>query len=469
LWNQQSGVTVVNRESATSSKVASDQQICDLLETFSRFGVDLGLNRILSLLEAMGSPHQQVPVIHVAGTNGKGSVCAYLSSVLSQAGYRVGRYTSPHLVSWCERITVNEQPIAAEVLLQRLQQVVNHIDLALPSPTQFEVFTAAAWQHFAESHLDVAVVEVGLGGRLDATNVVAHPLVSVITSLSRDHWQRLGPTLADIAGEKAGILKPGRPAVVGPLPPEAEAVVQNRLKKLDCPMVWPHPAISLGQGKAEYRDGSKTLVYNLPFPGKHQLVNSAVAIAALQSLIRQGWTIPDHAIINGIAQAKWPGRLQWVQWQPPEGTRVPLLVDGAHNAAAATMLRRYVDDELSQNLPTQKATAVPPSVIWLMGMLSTKDHREVLAALLRPGDSLHLVPVPDHATAKPQDLAQLAVRLCPDLVQCQTHSSLREGLDAIAQRSARVRVLCGSLYLIGHFFKTEEGIHTFIPEIDHHP
>src|SRR6476646_9084330 len=195
-----------------------------LLNRFGHFGVHLGLERIQRLLAELGNPHQQVPIIHVAGSNGKGSTCAYLSAVLTEAGYRVGRYTSPHLVDWCERICLNEQPIAPEVLAQVLQQVEAAIAPDQPSPTQFEVITAAMWLYFAQQQVDIAVVEVGLGGRLDATNVCDRPLVSVITSISREHWQRLGPTIADIAGEKAGILKPNCPAVVGPLPPEAQAV-----------------------------------------------------------------------------------------------------------------------------------------------------------------------------------------------------------------------------------------------------
>lgn len=444
-----------NSKPLISRQAELEQQIHDRLEQFGRFGVDLGLDRILRLLAAMGTPQQQVPVIHVAGTNGKGSVCAYVSSVLSQAGYRVGRYTSPHLVSWCERITINEQPVSPELLLQHLQQAIAHIDPSLPSPTQFEVLTAAAWLHFSISQVDIAVVEVGLGGRLDATNVVNAPLVSVITSLSRDHWQRLGPTLAHIAGEKAGILKPRRPAVIGPLPPAAKPVVHKRLMELACPVVWPQPAIALGGSKAKYGLPGEELVYTLPFSGEHQLVNSAVAIATLHSLRDQGWSIPDAAIIQGIAQAKWPGRLQWVSWQPSEGASMPLLIDGAHNAAAAIMLRRYVDGELASRFEQGDVNQAPFPVAWLIGMLSTKDHREVLAALLRPGDSLHLVPVPDHASAAPQELANLAQDLCPELAQCRTHDSLHQGLEAIADVPSPLKVLCGSLYLIGHFFKTE--------------
>ncbi len=429
----------------------NEQQIQALLEPFGRFGVELGLGRIQRLLEALGRPQGQVPLVHVAGTNGKGSVCAYLSAVLTAAGYRVGRYTSPHLVSWRERIALNEQPIEADTLVQRLRQVVAAIDPAPPSPTQFEVFTAAAWLHFAEAGVDLAVMEVGLGGRLDATNVVDMPLVSVITSLSREHWQRLGPTLADIAGEKAGVLKPGRPVVVGPLPPEAEAVVQARLEALNCPVVWPAPAVRLDDGQVRYGSGEEAVTYPLTFLGDHQLVNSAIAIATLYTLRGQGWTISDDAIAQGMGLARWPGRLQWMTWgRGPQP--YPLLIDGAHNPAAALVLRQYVDHWwASQPGP-------PQGTVWLMGMLATKDHGDIFAALLRPGDALHLVPVPGHESAQPEDLRAIAQAVCPDLARCEAHGSLRAGLVALEQHPAPLRVLCGSLYLIGHFLATESRL-----------
>jgi dihydrofolate synthase/folylpolyglutamate synthase len=172
------------------------------LKPYQRFGVHLGLERILLLLEKLGNPQQKVPIIHVAGTNGKGSVCAYLSSILTAAGHKVGRYTSPHLVNWTERICINELPIAEEKLINLLEIIQQKIPENEPdTPTQFEVITAAAWLYFAQEKVDIAVIEVGLGGRLDATNVVSNPLVSVITSLSMEHWLILGPTLRDIALE----------------------------------------------------------------------------------------------------------------------------------------------------------------------------------------------------------------------------------------------------------------------------
>lgn len=432
-----------------------------LLDSFGRFGVDLGLDRILHLLHRLGDPQRRVPIIHVAGSNGKGSVCAYLASVLAAAGYRVGRYTSPHLVSWRERIGVNDAPIAGDDLYRQLQRVVAAIDPAQPSPTQFEVFTAAAWLHFAEVQVDLAVIEVGLGGRLDATNVVDRPLVSVITSLSREHWQRLGPTLADIAGEKAGILKPGCPAVVGPLPPEAEVVVKDRLATVGCPVVWPEPAVAADPDQAICPWDGGTVTYALPLPGEHQLVNSALAIATLQQLRHQGWPITPAAIQTGMANTQWPGRLQWVNWVAPSGEPQPLLVDGAHNPAAAMVLRRYVDSWVDSWLGRRENQVMPPNpppatgVTWLMGMLTTKDHREVFEALLRPGDRLYLVPVPEHLSADPAELAAIAQAVCPTLAHCQTYPTLAAGLAAMIQPPAPLRVFCGSLYLIGHFLATE--------------
>jgi dihydrofolate synthase/folylpolyglutamate synthase len=437
-------------------------EIDAILNPFQRFGVHLGLERIQKLLADLGNPHHSVPVIHVAGTNGKGSVCAYLSAVLTEAGYRVGRYTSPHLVDWNERICLNEQPISTEALAELLLQV----QAAIPedsedSPTQFEVITAAAWLYFAQQQVDIAVMEVGLGGRLDATNV-CRPIVTIITSLSREHWQVLGPTLADIAREKAGILKPGCPAVVGQLPPEAKAVVEQRINELGCPKVWVKPAVELPPPTPPYQGGEQEelpsftkggtkggfrmhwaeyegIQYPLPLLGEIQLSNSAIAIATLQILSSQGWQIPEKAIASGMAKTTWLGRLQWTTWQNHR-----LLIDGAHNPAAAIALRQYVD---TLNTP----------VTWVMGILSTKDHAEIFEAILRSGDQLYLVPVPDHSSADPNALATLAASICPELANCHTYPDLFTGLQAatsnIAEASERLIVLCGSLYLVGYFLQ----------------
>lgn len=430
--------------------------IDSLLQPFQQFGVRLGLDSSQKLLANLGNPHHQVPVIHVAGTNGKGSVCAYISSVLTEAGYRTGRYISPHLVDWIERICINQQPISSKEFCKLLQEVKAAIFPNDDLPTQFEVITAAAWLYFAQEKVDVAVVEVGLGGRLDATNVCEQPLITVITSISREHWQRLGPTVADIAREKAGILKSGCPAVIGPLPPDAEQVVRSRVLELQCPIYTPQPARQIAAGWAEYErlgGGEKghPIKYPLPLQGQIQLTNSAIALCALEILQQKGWQISEQAIINGMAKTQWPGRMQWINWK-----NYKLLLDGAHNPAAAQVLRNYVDILLNP----READIFPffdtPSkigVTWVMGMLSTKDHQEIFQALLRPNDQLYLVPVPNHSSANPEELAKLARDICPELSICNTFPDVTSALEDAFSSTDDLVVLCGSLYLIGHFLK----------------
>jgi dihydrofolate synthase / folylpolyglutamate synthase len=428
-------------------------EIDRLLAPFHQFGVNLGLSRIQNLLIAMGSPQISIPMIHVAGTNGKGSVCAYLSSVLSTAGYRVGRYTSPHLVDWNERICIDGEPIRTETAIMVLKEAIAAIDPQLPTPTQFEIVTAAAWVYFAQSNIDIAVIEVGLGGRLDATNVCDRPLATVITSIGLEHWQQLGDTIAKITTEKAGILKPNCPAIIGTLPPEAIAVVTDRIKDLNCPTVWVKPAVKVPESVfaptdifsidrlpwVEF-DGIK---YPLALRGEIQLTNSAIAIATIQTLRQAGWEISDRDLVTGMANTQWMGRIQPVTWQGHQ-----LIIDGAHNAPAAIALRAYID---TLNTP----------ISWIVGMLSTKAHRDILAALLRPGDRLYLVPVPDHSSADPAALADLANTVCPDLTSITTFSSLTPALTAAATTtSTHQLVLCGSLYLLGHFLKETRSSQT---------
>jgi len=419
--------------------------IDSVIQPLQRFGVRMGLDRIVNLLANLGNPHHQIPIIHVAGTNGKGSVCAYLSSVLTEAGYRTGRYTSPHLVDWTERICLNEQPISSEELSKLFQQVQAVIRPEDESATQFEVITAAAWLYFAQQQVDVAVVEVGLGGRLDATNVCLEPLVTIITSISREHWQQLGPTVADIAREKAGILKHGCPVVIGTLPPEAEKVVRSRALELECPIFTPQPARQLAPGWAEYQtiQNSKLIKYPLPLAGQIQLTNSALALAALEILQQSGWQISEEAIINGMAKTQWPGRMQWTTWKNHK-----LLLDGAHNTAAAQVLRDYVDSLDTVN---------HKPINWVMGMFSDKDHADILAALLRPGDRLFLVPIsvepsPGRTSADLDYLANLAYNICPEVSDRQIHPDLFTALEAATTDD--LIVLCGSLYLVGDFLAT---------------
>ncbi len=435
-----------------------------LLAPFHQFGVNLGLSRIQALLTALDSPHLSVPIIHVAGTNGKGSVCAYLSTILTAAGYKVGRYTSPHLVDWNERICIDNEPISTESAVAAIDRVITAIDPTTPTPTQFEIVTAAMWLYFAQSQVDIAVIEVGLGGRLDATNVCANPLATVIVSISLEHWQQLGDTVAKIAGEKAGILKANCPAIIGTLPPEAIEVVAERIAALNCPATWVKSAIEIPKPRSTPQASlsadslpwvkSGGIEYPLALLGEMQLTNSAIAISTIQTLRQSGWKISDESIVTGMANTQWRGRIQWMTWlvgvrnasASTEASALrnrQLLIDGAHNPAAAIALRQYVD---TLNTP----------ISWVMGMLSTKSHLEIFQALLRPGDRLYLVPVPDHSSADPVELADIARSVCVGLDSIDTYPDLITGLTvAMATTATYQPVLCGSLYLLGYFLKLQ--------------
>lgn len=416
--------------------------INSLLHPFQNFGIHLGLTRIKNLLASLNNPHYHVPIIHVAGTNGKGSVCAYLSSILTQAGYKVGRYTSPHLINWNERICLNDKPIESEKLVELLLQIKQVINPNQESPTQFEFITAAAWLYFAESKVDIAIMEVGLGGRLDATNVCDNPLISVITSISKEHWQRLGSTLAEITTQKAGILKKKCPAVIGNLPLEAAKVVQNKVNELNCPTIWVKEAQEIykenNQEKWAVYEG---IEYPLKLLGNVQLINSAIAIACVQILQQKGWQISLNAIQEGMRKTHWRGRIEWIKWRDHN-----ILIDGAHNPASAKVLAEY----------THK---LGKPISWIMGMLSTKDHEDILKSLLREGDDLYLVPVPDHSTAEPEQLAKLAQNIGPKLQQINTYTDIFIALDQAILNNGnneKLLVICGSLYLLGYFLANQQ-------------
>jgi dihydrofolate synthase/folylpolyglutamate synthase len=423
--------------------------IAALLEPYQRFGVNLRLSRIHELLEKLANPQRHVPYVHVGGTNGKGSVCAYLSAVLTEAGYTVGRYTSPHLIDWNERVCLNDHPLKSDIFETALRRV---IDLAPPqqedSPTLFEVFTAAVWLCFAELPVDIAVMEVGLGGRLDATNVQEPCLLSIITSLSREHWQVLGPTVVHIAKEKAGILKPNRPVFLGNIPAEAKPVFADRIAELHCLDQWINPALPLHKTHAKgYRLAKfRELEYPLALLGEFQLQNSALAIAALEELRNQGWSkITPSVIQNGMAKARWPGRLQWVTYQDQK-----ILLDGAHNPAAAEVLAQFVNTLRTPSNPT---------ITWIMGMLSTKEHDQIFQYLLHPGDRLFLVPVPDHSSADLGNLKNLAQQICPQLNDLQTFNDCFDALQILPKTTPEtLTILCGSLYLVGYFLEKTKTV-----------
>ncbi len=396
------------------------------LDSLQKFGIHLGLERIGALLARLGNPQRAFPVIHVAGTNGKGSVCAYLSSILHSAGYRVGRYTSPHLTAWNERIWISS-PIPdarLEACIARVAAAAAELDPELGRVTQFETFTAAAFLDFAQERIEIGVIEVGLGGRLDATNVFERPLVTAITGIGLDHTEQLGPTTAEIAREKAGILRSGSPLVLAPVDPRAEDTIFQEAARLQVPVTIAHPARWVAEGEAEWQG----LRYHLPLAGDVQLQNSATALQICKLLQVQGWKLEPTSLQTGLAETTWPGRYQWLN--------PGLLVDGAHNPQAAGHLRCYLD-RVRPNTPVR----------WVIGILATKEAEAILAALLRVGDLLIAVPVPEADSYPPDHLVEIASALG---VSAQARESWREALPV----EGGTTVVCGSLYLVGELLKT---------------
>jgi dihydrofolate synthase / folylpolyglutamate synthase len=333
---------------------------------------NLKLARMRELLARLGNPHRSYPIVHVAGTKGKGSTSAMIASVLTAASFRTGLYTSPHLEQVEERMTVDGLPSTGEefaALIARVRSAVDVMDRKAGSnggyaqgPTYFEITTAAAMLHFAERQVDVAVLEVGLGGRLDSTNV-CRPEVAVITSISFDHMRQLGNTLAAIAGEKAGIIKPGIPVVSGVVNDEPAEVIRQRARRLRCPYCEigrdfhldyrgirlvsgaDHPEAEAGRlvTLLDYRDSFQAAEFALEelettLLGKHQASNAAVAMAAIRCLQQRGWQISDHAMRTGLAATRVPARTEVIQCHPP------VIVDAAHNVASIQALVDVLDE-----------------------------------------------------------------------------------------------------------------------------
>jgi dihydrofolate synthase/folylpolyglutamate synthase len=410
--------------------------------------IDLSLDRVRRLLAALGHPERRLPpVIHVAGTNGKGSVTAYLRAMLEADGKRVHVYTSPHLVSFHERIRVGalggSHFIDDDTLVEALLRV-ERINGGDPI-THFEITTAAALQIFADIPADIAVLEVGLGGRLDATNVVGDPLTAVITPIAIDHERFLGNTIAEIAGEKAGIIKPSRPVVVGPQPDEALAVFEQVATAQRAPLAVANQDWQAfpERGRLVYQDRDGLL--DLPPPhliGRHQFANAGTAIAALRFA---GLKMPVEAIEEGLQNADWPARMQRLtagRLVDPVKDRIgEIWLDGGHNAGSAAAVAEVLAD-------LEERAARPLRLV--MGMVDTKHPAtflEPFAGLVR---SLIAVPVPGHAAFEPGALVEAAAALGID---AKPADSVEAALADIADRdeTPAPRVLiCGSLYLAGH-------------------
>jgi len=398
--------------------------------------IDLSLGRMERLLASLGNPENLLPpVIHVAGTNGKGSTVAYLDAMLRASGRRVDSYISPHLVRFNERIRLNGAPVDDTELTELLLKCET-ANQGEPI-TFFEITTAAAFLAFARSDADFLLLEVGLGGRLDATNAISRPALSAITPVSIDHTQYLGESLPGIAAEKAGILKPGVPAIIAAQAPEVEKVIATQAAELGTPLCRQDQEWQVRAESHGLRYEGATGVHDFPLPalpGAHQFCNAGVAIAGLEVL---GSDLFDRAAISqGLTQVRWPGRLQRIAPSPlPKGWE--LWLDGGHNEAAG------------QAIATAREWRDRPLYL-VVGMLNTKLPFEFLRPLAPLTTNLTAVPVPETDSGlSPHDICKVAENLG---LSALTAADVRAALDRLAREEPPGRVLvCGSLYLVGDF------------------
>ncbi len=394
----------------------------DFLYGLQWFGTRLGLETPRRLAALAGNPQNRLRFIHVAGTNGKGSTCAMLESIYRAAGLRVGLYTSPHLVSFRERIQVNRRPISMTKvveLVERLKPLLAKFGEG-EQPTFFEAVTVMALWYFAEQECDVVIWETGLGGRLDATNIVL-PLASVITNVQFDHQRWLGETLAKIAAEKAGIIKPGKPCVTAADEPEALAVIQETALLRGSPLTLVTPAHTQHPPLAGLQ---------LPLLGWHQRMNAAVAMATVR-VLQSDLTVSDETIRRGLLDVRWPGRLQLVE--RPSGQQI--LLDGAHNSGGATALRAALEEHFAGTKPTL-----------IIGVMQDKDW-DLMCEILAPVASrIICTRINSPRSADPTRLSAACKRTNPAVEVCVCES-LPDALQ-FAERD-RFVVVAGSLYLVG--------------------
>lgn len=404
------------------------------------------LDRMKKLLSLLGNPHKKIATVHIAGTKGKGSTCTMLAKMLEANGYKVGLYTSPHVVSLHERIVVNSTMITESEmlgLLNRVHSPVERMAKTNETPTFFEIMTAMAFMYFSDKETDIAIIETGLGGRLDSTNVI-EPKVVGITSLSLDHMQQLGKTIELIAQEKAGIFKKGVPIVTVPQDPGAMRVLKRHALATKAPMsVTGHDIDFSYRFESSREHGPHTRIcvttptskfehLRVPLPGEHQAVNCGLALAMLDKLKAHGYEIDDEKAINGLKNVSMTGRMEFICEDPR------IMVDAAHNAASIKALVAAI----GQHIPYD-------SMVVIFGCNSDKDIAGMLDQLQYGADKVIFTRSNSPKAMYPQDLADMYGEICGKM--CQTALTLKEALRIAQSAVDREDLICitGSFYLVG--------------------
>lgn len=409
----------------------------EYLYGLQKHGIKLGLDTMRAILERLGNPQRRFRVLHIGGTNGKGSTSAMAAAMLQQSSLRVGLYTSPHLVDFRERIRVNSRLISEEHAVQLVDRIrgILHDDL---TPTFFEMITALAFLHFAESAVEIAVLEVGLGGRFDATNVVEQPLACGITTIGLDHQEYLGPSEEAIAFEKGGIIKPSVPVIIGRIGPEAERVLSRIAAEQSAPVRRLGRDFSIEEsrvGQFTYR-GMSHLYEGLTcgLAGQHQWDNAACAIALLEAAGGAGLVFSERAVQQGLQTVSWEGRIECVQADPL------VMLDGAHNPHAAQALVRYLSDYVARHSDAR--------LILVWGMMRDKDHRGFITPFLPIVSDIVLTQATLARSATVHELRR-AVPVGTHAV----HEAMgpAEALSVAKRRATSKDLICvtGSLMLVG--------------------
>jgi len=414
--------------------------------------IKLDLEPMKALLELLGTPHQSFIAVHVAGTNGKGSVCAMLESILREQGYLTGLYTSPHLIKFNERIKIGGEDIDDDSLSSLIKEIEERSatlpDMGLRDVTFFEFTTALAFLHFQRSGVEVAVIETGMGGRLDATNPLV-PAVSVITSIGLEHQQYLGDTIEKIAGEKAGIIKRGRPVVLGQMDDAARAVIENRAGEVSAPLRPSDKTVNVtvknmslnGQALNASSESAEYGTIHTKMNGVHQAANAAISIAVAECLDQEvGISIDSDAVKKGLAQARWPARCEVIADNPP------VIVDGGHNVDAAKALASWV-----------KKVADGKPLGMIVGFLADKEPELFMKEFSGLAKKVWMVPL---QSERGMPLEELQTRLASlkNTVACDELAIAKKQAVEWAKEEQGIILVAGSLYLAGEVLAILSGI-----------
>lgn len=445
-----------------------DESIAYIKNT-AKFGSKLGLERTEKILELLGDPHKKIKCIHIAGTNGKGSTTAMVTKILVEAGYKVGSYISPFIEEFEERMQINNENISKEnlsdVVTEVSKAVERVVELGYSNPTEFEIITCAGFLYFYKNNVDFAVVEVGIGGRLDSTNVIT-PILSIITSISLDHTQILGDTIDKIAYEKAGIIKEGIPVVMFPQRKQSEEVIERVCRERNCKLVKVQQNSSLYLGKKNLQQVAMTslegttyvsnnitqkleittlsndYIVDLALLGKHQLLNCSVAVHSIEELIGQGINVNKDDILRGLRNVKWPARLEVMNKKPL------VVIDGAHNIDGIEKLTESIDMYFNYN-----------KIVLILGILADKQVEEMIKTIV-PKVS-RVITVTPHS-----DRAELAEEL---KVQVEKYTTYCEAIEDYKEAYEKALSHCGeedlllvsgSLYMVGDMRRIIRNIHS---------